>query len=225
MNIRYLLIGVVLTAGIAGGIFLMKKNQPVMPGVQATVPETKLRGAANAKVQIIEYSDFQCPACQKAEAPIQRVLSTYPNDVQLVFRHFPLPGHLWSGVAHQAAECANEAGRFWDYHDRLYAEQSKWSGTVNPTETFLTYARDMGFNLHKFAACLSDQTITRRIIDEKQKGNSLKVSSTPTFVIQGERLVGPVEFDTKAEVVIRRLLGLPEKTENQQPADSSVPPT
>lgn len=214
MNIRYLLMGVILAGGIVGGVLLLKKNQPAIPVVQASsAPETKVRGPKDAKVQIIEYSDFQCPACQRAQAAIQNVLAAYPNEVRLIFRHFPLSGHIWSGISHQAAECANEAGRFWDYHDRLYAEQSKWSGPTNPTGTFLIYARDMGLDLDKFAACLTDQRITRRIIEEKQKGDSLKVSSTPTFFIQEERLVGPVEFQTKAETIVRKVLGLPPKTE------------
>ena len=218
MNNRYFAAGVILTALLVGGIFLLKKNRPVVPHkLSAVAASAKIRGPENAPVQIVEYSDFQCPACQRAQSSLNRFLADYEGKIQLVFRHYPLPGHVWAGIAHQAAECANEQGRFWEYHDRLYAEQKKWSGPEMPMETFLRYGRDLGLNLDRFGACFADQNVVKRIQNEKKGGVNLQVNSTPTFFINGERLVGPVDLEMKGENVIRKALGMPEKNSDAQP--------
>lgn len=206
MNARYLMTGIVLVAVVAGGVFWAKKKIPVEDLTRVAPGETKIKGAAHPRVQIVEYSDFQCPACQKAAPMIAKVMQAHSSEVQIVFRHFPLPGHQWSGIAHQAAECANRSGKFWEYHDRLYAEQAVWSKTFNPTENFLEYAKDLGLNLDSFAVCLTDEGVRRDIMHEKARGEGLKIDSTPTFFVNGERLVGPADFEKKAESIIQKAL-------------------
>ena len=133
------------------------------------------------------------------------------GQIRLAYRHFPLPGHRWSALAHQAAECAHRQGRFWEYHDRLYAEQTQWSLSLDPTETFLRYAGDLGLDLDAFAVCLGDAGVGREILLEKNEGERLKITATPTFFIRRERVVGPRELEMKGEALIRTMLGLPPK--------------
>lgn len=210
MNVRYLFTGVLLTGVLVGAVMIARSKGLREPSDLAlATPDTRVRGPAKAPVKIIEYSDFQCPACQKAQAAIQYLFELYPGKIQLTFRHFPLAVHQWAGPAHQAAECAHEQGNFWEYHDRLYGEQPVWSSSNDPTEIFLRYARDLGLDLDRFGLCLVDERIKRRILEEREKGRSLQVSSTPTFFFNGERVVGPVEFGVKGKQVVRQALGLP----------------
>lgn len=225
MNGRSLGVGAALIVLIAGGVFVFKKMNPVSQLGRVSGEHQKVKGAADAPVQMVEYSDFQCPACKSAQATIGRLLSQYPTQTQLVFRHFPLPGHQWSMFAHQAAECANKEGKFWPYHDRLFAGQDGWSKSQNPAEVFLTYAKDSGVNLEAFAACLSDEAVKKSILEEKSKGEDLKITATPTFFINGERIVGPMEMASKGENAVRKALGMPEIVVPPPPAPAPAPVT
>ncbi len=136
MKYRYALTGVVLAAVLAAGIFFMKKTRPVSTASKTETNFPKAQGPVDAPIELIEYSDFQCPACQRAEASLKRIFDAYPGKIRFAFRHFPLPGHRWSPLAHQAAECAARKGKFWEFHDRLYANQQIWSQAPNAAEFF-----------------------------------------------------------------------------------------
>ena len=134
-------------------------------------------------------------------------MGEFPGKVRIIFRHFPLAGHPWSPLAHRAAECANKAGHFWDYYDRLYNEQQNWSGMANPTQTFFEYAKDYGMNLDQFAQCIVNPETTQIILKERQEGERLKITSTPTFFINGDnRFAGAVELQNKGIEFIRQVL-------------------
>ena len=225
MNSRYVLVGIILAVALAAGVVVFKKQRHVEPPKRIEEEGLKSKGPVDAPVQIVEYSDFQCPACQLAQAQLDQVMADYAGKVRIIFYHFPLPGHLWSGMVHQAAECANRTGKFWPYHDRLYKEQKTWSVSLNPAEFFLNYARDLGLSPDKFAACLADAQTSRHVMAEKARGENLQISSTPTFFINGERVVGPVELREKGINMIRKGLNLPPlppapKTETSQPSPS-----
>lgn len=210
MNTKSILIGLVLVGAIAGGVFYVKSQQQ---GHDAShvAQNFRVKGPANAKVKIVEYSDFQCPACKRAVPYFKEFREEYPNDVSIQFKHFPLDGHLWAATAHQAAECGGEQGKFWPFHDKLYDEQANWSGPTNPISKFMEYAKGLSLDLDKFAACMADEAIKERIMNEKKDGLAAQVKSTPTIFINEERLVGPVQLRKNGDKVIRSLLGLPEK--------------
>jgi len=223
MNKKYVITGVMLVGVIVGGLFWMKKNQGI-PFIQApTATDEKSKGTADAPIRIVEYSDFQCPSCMKAQPLLNDIMKDYPGKIQLIFRHFPLSGHLWAHVAHQAAECANQEGQFWIYHDKLFEEQPNWSGPQNPTESFLRYAKELDLNVHAFANCMSDEAVTKRVIKDKKMGEKDQVRSTPTFLINGERIVGGVELRIRGIDMIRDMLGLPKVV--SKPKASRVPST
>ena len=222
MNIRYILTGVILTAALAGGIFWVKINHPVAQVGQALSGE-KAIGPADAKVQIAEYSDFQCPACAKSQTKLHELEKTYEGRIRVVFHHFPLTMHRWSPVAHQAAECANQSGKFWAYQDRLFTEQTVWSNTNDPTPFFIQYAKEVELDLDRFASCLSDKTVYDKVLEDRRRGDGLQINSTPTFFINGDRVLGPAELDIKGEALIRHALGLPELPKPAAPAVPAVP--
>lgn len=209
INARYLGAGVILVAVLAAGVIAFKKIRPV-----DAAPETpkavaaRVLGPADAPVEIVEYSDFQCPACREASRNLKKLAAAYPRRVRIEFHHFPLSGHPWSPMAHQAAECANEVGSFWPYHDKLYDNQPKWSVMPNPLEAFLTYARDLGLNLDAFGACMADEKIGKKIAAEKAGAKGLEIISTPTFFINGQRVVGGNDLKTKGDEMIRKILNM-----------------
>lgn len=221
MNKRTLITGLILTVALVAGILAVRKN-PGTAVVKVEVGGAKVKGPSDAPVKIVEYSDFQCPACQRAQATLEALFREYPGKIQLTYMHYPLPMHQWAGLAHQAGECANQQGKFWEYHDKVYAQQAVWSAAKNPSELLIAYAKDAGVDLDKFGGCLSDPVITKKILDEKAKGQALQVSSTPTIFINGERVVGPMEMEMRSRNIVRKALGM-ELLPEVKPASAKVP--
>lgn len=162
----------------------------------------KVKGRLLAPIQIQEFSDFQCPACQKAAGTMKGVWVKYPNKILFTFYHFPLRMHPWSQLAHECAECAAEQNKFWDYHDLLYENQTVWSKARNPKDIFLEYAKKIGLDFGKFTNCV-DQNLKKDIVaKEVQMGRAQQITSTPTFFINGRRLVGGNSFDAEVYKLI-----------------------
>lgn len=186
---RQLGVGIFLTALLVGSILAARHLRPNPLAVKAAHPRS--HGPVNAPIQVIEYSDFQCPACRTAQSEIFQLLGKYPSKIRLSFQHFPLEGHRWTRIAHQGAECAARQEKFWPYHDRLYHEQSSWSAAAEaPLETFLRYGREIGLDLDRFGACLGDTDVAEEIQREKGAGDDLGVRSTPSFFVNGKFVVG-----------------------------------
>lgn len=209
MNKRYGLTGLFLTLFLVLGMVAFRNFFLDLDIPAAYAATAKAKGPVDAPVQIIEYSDFQCPACRYAQGILHEFEQKYGDQIRIIYRNFPLSGHQWSSVAHPCAECADAQGKFWEYHDLLFENQPKWSGPQDPMPEFLGYAQQLGLDLDAFAACLSDESVRDRIAIEKQQGIDLKVRSTPTFFINGERFVGGKELKTNGEKLIRETLHLP----------------
>ena len=152
-------------------------------------PDFREKGPANAKIQIIEFSDFQCPACRYAEPPLRQIFTIYGDKVRFVFKNFPLRMHEWAKPAAAAAECAGRQGKFWEYHDRLYDRQAEW--TNEKADTFLTgYARDAKLDVPAWEACRQSASAKDAVASDQKDGENAWVASTPTFFINGRRFVG-----------------------------------
>ncbi len=226
MNLRTLLTGVLLVLLLAGTIFFIKRNRavPTQPGASIYRAALKVQGPKRAPVKIVEYSDFECPSCRAVQADIQGFLKNYPGKMQLTYKHFPLTSHKWSIYAHQAAECMNAQGKFWPYHDMLYAKQQEWApSNVPPVEILARYATELGADMNRFGACMADVAVTREIYAEKEEGNQQQVSATPTFFLGKERFVGRKEMQERGENAIRKILGLSPKPMPEPKKDAVVP--
>ncbi len=156
-------------------------------------PDFRKRGPAGAKVLIVEFSDFQCPACRYAEQPLRQILSVYDGKLRFVFKHYPLRMHPYAKPAAAAAECAGRQGKFWEYHDRLYDKQDEW--TNDKADAFLTgYAKDLGLDVPAWQACRQDPATAAAYETDVKDGDNAWVSATPTFFINGRRFVGGVQL-------------------------------
>lgn len=147
------------------------------------------KGSASAPVEIIEFSDFQCPFCQRADPTVQQVLSTYGDKVRLVYRHYPLPNHPFARPAAEAAECAAEQGQFWPYHDKLFANPSKLSET-----DLKQHAAELGVNVPQFNACVDSHKPKTKVDADIKAGADAGVNGTPAFFINGRMLSGAQPF-------------------------------
>lgn len=141
------------------------------------------RGNTNSSVVMIEFSDFQCPACKAAEPVIEEILDNY--DVAFYYRNFPLSIHKNSFISAEAAECANEQGKFWEYHDVLFDNQNNLD-----EESLKKYAKDIRLNEEEFNLCLDSEKYKSDIEKDIKDGKSLNIQGTPTFFINGRKVLG-----------------------------------
>jgi protein-disulfide isomerase len=152
--------------------------------------EVEAKGASmgpdDAPVTIIEFSDYQCPYCGRAEPVVQQVLERYPSQVRFVFRHCPLEQiHPLARGAAEAAACANEQGRFWEFHRKLFA-----SGAKLDAESLQQYASDLELDLEAFQACVDERRFQAAIEADLVAGRQAGVTGTPAFFVNGIRMSG-----------------------------------
>ena len=158
------------------------------------------RGPASAPVEIIEFSDFQCPYCLQSYPVVKRVLSVYGDRVRLVYRHYPLPMHPNARPAAEAAACAAEQGRFWEYHDRLFENQPKLADA-----DLRQHAVALGLDAGKFNDCLTTRKYQKDIDEDIAAGQEAGVSGTPGFFINGRPLEGSEPFESFKTVIDEEL--------------------
>ncbi len=155
-----------------------------------------VRGALKAPVTIVEFSDFQCPYCVRAQPTLRKVRETYADKVRFVFVDFPLDIHPQAKKAHEAAACANEQGKFWPMYDRLFASEGKLQ-----VADLKGYAGEAGLDAAAFATCLDSgrqaDASERGVAEGARNG----VSGTPAFFINGRMVVGAQPFEAFAQVI------------------------
>lgn len=167
--------------------------KPSTSGAVPDVSETDhVRGSATAPVTIIEYSDFQCPACAAFEPLVAQVSATYGDQLRVVYRHFPLYTlHKNAGAAAQAAEAAALQGKFWEMHDILFDRQNDWSELASTTDMFAAYAGLIGLDVEQFKTDLASDAVRDRVKVDVSSGNAAGISATPTFYLNGKVLEFP----------------------------------
>lgn len=135
----------------------------------------------SAKITIVEFGDYQCPACGMAYPVVKQVLKDYPGKINFVFRNFPLPQHNNGFIAAEAVEASGEQGKYWEMHDKLYQNQNEWAENNNPLEVFLKYAGELNLDEAGFKSSILSNKYQQIITNDKNDGISLGVDSTPTF--------------------------------------------
>jgi protein-disulfide isomerase len=168
--------------------------------IVAGEPQGYLLGKADAPVQVIEFADFECPACGQfatlAEPDIRKRLVD-PGTVSYRFYDFPLPIHKNTWMASNAAACADEQGKFWEMHDQLFYAQDQWNGqaTSRPKSKFQDYAKGIGLDVDKWEACYDAKKYQPRIKANEQMAVKRGATQTPTFVIGNKMVPGAISYD------------------------------
>ena len=194
-------IGIITAILLIAGVFFFSKNQPPPENSNQTIDQntvlanaTHTIGDQNAPLNIVEFGDFQCPACAQAEPILKKVLGQNDEKIYFVFRHYPLSTHKNARIAAQAAEAASIQEKFWEMHDLIYENQKEWSDSGNAEEIFFRYAEQIGLDKSKFKDDIDKTTTT--INDDYALGNKVGVKSTPTFFINGKKYSGVVSEAT-----------------------------
>lgn len=191
-------IGVLTLVIIIGAVFFLGKSSPTPTNTNAAPVDEKLLvrndsykiASDSAKVTIVEFGDYQCPACAAVHTLTKQVLKDYAGKVNFIYRHFPLPQHKNALISAEAAEAAGEQGKFWQMNDKLYETQDQWAENEKPLDIFTVFTKDLGLDTAKFQADVIANKYQDKINRDQNDGNSLKINSTPTFFINGQKLEG-----------------------------------
>lgn len=151
-----------------------------------SLENTPIKGAEEAQVVVVEYSDFQCPFCKKGKDMLPEILKEYDGKVKVAYKQLPLRNHNWAKPAAIASVCAYQQGndKFWEFHDVVFDNQ-KDIKLENSEKIFKGYAKDIGLDPKKFDACLADEKVAAQVDSEIEEAISIGVQSTPTFVVNG----------------------------------------
>jgi protein-disulfide isomerase len=158
------------------------------------------KGPSNAPIELIEFSDFQCPFCESAFPTVKQVLATYGNRIHFVYRHYPLTIHPNARPAAEASQCADEQGQFWAFHDRLFGDQAHLADA-----DFKRVAAELHMNTAQFNACVDSRKYKNDVDTDIRAGDEAGVSGTPAFYINGRMLSGAQPFEAFKRVIDEEL--------------------
>lgn len=190
MSKEFIAVVIVVVVGLFGLFTLTKKDNPngSNPASNAQ-PTSHAVGAGNEGVTLIEYGDLQCPACKSYYPIVKQIKEEFGDKITFQFRHFPLNQiHPHAYQAARAAEAAGNQGKFFEMHDMLYENQDSWSGLSDVTSVFESYAQQLGLDMEKFKSDVVSAEVGAAIDADVKEGNKAGANSTPTFVINGQKI-------------------------------------
>ena len=191
---KQIIIAVLVVVGIIGGAVVLGKDKTVTGQLS-----NHLYGKENASVTLVEYADFECPACAFYYPIVEQVKEKYKDQVSFQFRNFPLvQTHRNALAAHRAAEAASNQGKFWEMYNRLFSGQETWNGpsqsdnvgatTTQAISIFETYAQELGLDIEKYKADVIASSTLDTINSDTDEGKKLGVEGTPSFFINGKKI-------------------------------------
>ncbi|MBP9697763.1 MAG: DsbA family protein [Candidatus Moranbacteria bacterium] len=190
------LVGIVVIALVGFGIWKFT-SAPEVPSEKSNLLEVTekdwVKGGVNAPVTLVEYTDFQCPACGAYYPLIKQLTEELGDKVKVVIRHYPLIQiHKNALPSARAAEAAGRQGKFWEMYDLLFTNQNEWSLAEDPTKSiFPSYATRIGIDVEQFRKDIADSSIDDKITHDRGTGDSLEITGTPTFFLNGKKLENP----------------------------------
>ena len=188
MNKRFIgtILAVILV--VAGFLWLTKPNPD--SASSSAQPTNHIEGEGAKGITLIEYGDYQCPACGSYYPVLKSLVETYKADIFFQFRNYPLDSiHQNARAGARAAEAANMQGKFWEMHDMLYENQTSWQSASDPLSFYTSYAKQIGIaDIDKFTTDYKSAAVNDLINADLKEGQKLSITSTPTFVLDGKKL-------------------------------------
>ena len=186
-----------------------QQQQPELPQVLGAEDQAEIiknpaavKGAEDSKVTIVEFSEYQCPYCKRyVDETLTKITQNYGSKIRYIFHDYPLPFHQLAQQAAEAARCAGDQGKYWEYHDKLFSEQGTWSSLDNSKEKLLEYAVNLGLAKETFQACLESGKYTDAVKADFALGQKVGVQGTPSFFINGQRVVGAMPYDSFEAII------------------------
>jgi len=202
----------ILTAGIIAFVGLkvvnwIRQPEPQVAGESIKVKEGDwVKGPENARVTLLEYADFQCPACADYYPLTKKLSEEFPNDLKIVYRHYPLVTiHKNAIPAAKASEAAGRQGKFWEMHDILYEKQTEWANEINPFDKFISYSGELGLDEAKFREDYNLGEIEKKINDSYYEAVAIRINSTPTFFLNEKQIAPVASYDELKSLVVNQL--------------------
>ena len=204
---------IILILLVAGGIGAVSYfgSQPTETPSAASSPADAIAvddwvaGNKDAGVVLVEYSDFQCPACGAYHPIVKQLVEEMGNDFAFIYRHFPLQQHKHAKLAAYAAEAAGSQGKFWEMHANLFEHQRDWSDVSDARDTFFEYAKSLGLDLVRFEKDINSDEIANKVSKSYSTGMKLRISGTPTFFLNGKKMEAPRSYDEFKQTVQNEL--------------------
>ncbi len=182
-NLLLIFFGSILA--VVGAIVAVEVGSSRGGAVSVDNPASYRIGPDSAKVKVVEFSDYQCPACKSIESHLKTLITSYGDQVQLVYRNFPLPQHKNAMAASLAAEAAGAQGKFWRMHDRLFDTQDSWASLADPTDYFVLIGREALVDVDPLRDAIIKQTYLAKVKTDVADGNRMGIQGTPTFFVNG----------------------------------------
>ena len=176
--------------------------KPLEDPIPIPITGAPVKGPADARITLVEFSDFECPYCSKAALKVEAILQAYPKDARLVYKHYPLPDHPHAKMAAEAALAAQAQDKFWPMHDKLFANGRRLS-----TETIAAIAKDIGLDMEKFRADAQSASVKQTLQKDIADGDKVDIRGTPTIFINGKRYNGSLEMPLLKPVLDAELKG------------------
>ncbi|HEX3082642.1 MAG TPA: thioredoxin domain-containing protein [Candidatus Saccharimonadia bacterium] len=194
---KILIAALVVIVGVMAGLFMLANSgsntPPVGDKTKITRPDSHKTGSG--PVTMVEFGDYQCPACGAAYPNVKQLLADYNGKVTFYFRNFPLTNlHPNAMASAQAAEAAGDQGKYWQMHDMLYENQKDWSTVTDPTSTFVNYAQSLGLDTTKFRNAIINKEFQSVIDQDIADGTALNIQGTPTFYFNGTAYSGDSSY-------------------------------
>lgn len=206
-----LILGIITLSVFVGGIFFFTKEDqeaPVSSSVDTSVlykSHNKQTSNQEKPIQIVEFGDFQCPACAGIHPSLKQVLADREQDVNFIFRHFPLPQHQNAIISSLAVEAAGEQGKYWEMYNKIFENQDIWSESNQAEDLFIGYAQELALDVEKFKSDLGKDELKSRINTDLADARTLNLDSTPTFFINGVKMNRPPSYSTFIEIIDQEL--------------------
>jgi len=195
LAIILVLVGLIASAKV----FLTPKKDPI------NLQMARARGNLYSKVKIVEFIDFQCPACAYGVKYLKTFFDQHPNDIYLQVRYFPLTNmHHHAMISALYSECAARQGKFWALDEMMMSQQSQWAQLISPEPVFQSMAVQVGMNIDQLNTCLASDDARRVINDEKSLGQALGIASTPTYFINNKMVVGTKSLEDELKTYFPR---------------------
>lgn len=180
-------VAAVIIAAVAILISFVNTSQTDPAAIMEKIVKEDSHKVGEGKVQVVEFGDYQCPACGQAHPTVQKLKEEYKDEITFVFRNFPLPMHPNAQPAAEAAEAAAAQGKFWEMHDKLFETQAQWSSLADPTSLFVQYAEELKLDKDRFTNDITTKAHKAFISDDQSDGYAVGVSGTPTFFVNGKQ--------------------------------------
>jgi protein-disulfide isomerase len=208
MNIKRLIFWIIFVAILGlivwGLAVAMNKSPSNLPKAGVPAPVTAadhILGLANAPVTLIEYEDFQCPACGLYFPIVERLMTEASTTVRLVFRHFPLSQHANALITAEASEAAAMQGKFWEMYRLIYSHQADWSDLPDAHAILDGYAQQIGLDMIKFKADLDSNAAKAAVAADQAEGEQIGIDQTPTFFVNGKAITNPQGYEAFKAII------------------------